>query len=185
MRLHEIDQFLALEEATPHVVPLPRWDNELHGAAKSRVAVAEQAGVFIDRNKGVDIAVNGEEWYAGPGERGKLIDGIVLLELGLKFIGSEFVGGSSLGDPWIAGKVANGINAGKCSHFVGVLGGPGECHESTATASQKDGFGRETARTHLIIEGREEFAAGQAAVGFTDIDAGDGDSGINELLKHP
>ena len=80
-RLHEIDQFLALEKAAPHVVALAGRDDELHGAAERGVPVVHEFRVVFERDEGVDVAVDGKERDSGFREWGELIDGVMMRKL--------------------------------------------------------------------------------------------------------
>ena len=68
---------------------------------------------------------------------------------------------------------------------VGMGEGPGADPEAAAAAAEEGWFLRVTVGDHFLVQGLEVGEGLGAAVGFADVDAGDRDAGIEELLVHP
>ena len=88
----EVDQFLALEEAGPHIVALASGDDQLHSAAELTVAALHFAGIGFKRDDLVHIAVDGKEGHSGLGQRRETVDRIVFVQVIAQFFSSPCAG---------------------------------------------------------------------------------------------
>src|ERR1035438_2645849 len=75
---HEIDKFLALEPAGPHIVPLPLHHGERHLTSEMPVTPSQFGGVHFNRHNGVNIPVNMEHGNTGFRQRLNTIHGVMV-----------------------------------------------------------------------------------------------------------
>jgi hypothetical protein len=93
---HEVDKFLALEPAGPHIVPLPLHHDERHLASEMPVSPGQLGGVRFKRHNSVNVPVNMEHGNTGFRQRLNTIHGVMVGDVS----GELFLGHSVLRMPY-------------------------------------------------------------------------------------
>ena len=186
VRLHEVDQRLALEEPAPHVVTLSLRDLERHHTTELPVAALQFGRVVGQRHDLVGVAVDVMDRHSGLRQRRQPIDRVVLGRTAGKFLRGHSEGATRLLQAGIAAQIANRIDARDRRNRLRMFDGPRIQHQTAPTARQQTGARRHAAPAHQVfVELLVVRAATGTAIGLAHIDAGDGDARGEPLLEHP
>ena len=175
----KVDQFLALEESTPHVVPLAGRNLQLHRAAQFPVGLRQRRRVGLERHDLIRVTVDMEDRYPRLRHRREPWDRVVLVKFCRKFRLGHTIAFASLADARITSHVTDRIDPSDAAHFLRILDRPTVEHQAAAAARQQASLRVEPVfldqRLVQRVVGRTPVGT---PLGFAHVDAGDGDSPV-------